>query len=195
MEENITSLSLLQGIREHDATQWDRFGRIYTPLVYSWCRKGGVLESDAPDVVQEVFQVVFKKIEDFRRDQPGDSFHGWLYGVTRHKVLDHFRRKADRPVAIGGSTAYAKWQEIAVALPEQLDEREIQQETLILYRQAYELLRSEFEDHTWKAFWRVAVDGVSAKFAAEEQGMTVGAVYNAKSKVLRRLREEFAGLV
>lgn len=195
MQDNVTSLSLLHGIRHQDAAQWDRFGRIYTPLVYKWCRQAGIAENDAPDVVQEVFQVVFRKIHQFRRERATDSFHGWLYGVTRHKILDHFREINDRPIAQGGSVAHAQWQDMPAALPEQLEEHQIKQETSVLYHQAYELLQVEFEKHTWKAFWRAAVDGVSAKLVAEELEMTVGAVYNAKSKVLRRLREEFAGLI
>lgn len=175
--------------------QWNRFGQIYGPLVYKWCRQGGIGESDAPDIVQEVFKVVFTKIESFRRERPGDSFHGWLYGVTRYKVLDHFRHLSGHPIAVGGSGAQARWQEVPDPLPEHQDEQEIRQETQALYQQAYEILQIEFEEHTWKAFWRVAVDGVPAAAAAEEQGMSVGAVYNAKSKVLKRLRQVFAGLM
>ncbi|MEZ6092121.1 MAG: hypothetical protein R3C05_29780 [Pirellulaceae bacterium] len=64
-----------------------------------------------------------------------------------------------------------------------------------LYDQAIELLQSEFEQSTYQAFLKVAVDGRPPADVASELGMTVGAVYNAKYKVLRRLRTEFDGFM
>jgi RNA polymerase sigma-70 factor (ECF subfamily) len=57
------------------------------------------------------------------------------------------------------------------------------------------LIRSEFEERTWRAFWGVAVDDRPAAEVAAELGMSPGAVYIAKSRVLRRLREEFRDLL
>ncbi len=63
-----------------------------------------------------------------------------------------------------------------------------------LWRRAVESVRAEFEDHTWQAFWRVAVDGQPPAAVAEELSTTIQAVYKAKSRVLRRVRQEFAEL-
>ena len=57
-----------------------------------------------------------------------------------------------------------------------------------------DLVRVEFADKTWRAFWRTAVEGVAAKDAAEELGVSPDAVRMAKSRVLRRLREEMPDL-
>ena len=138
---------------------------------------------------------MFTKTDGFRREQPGASFHGWLYGVTRFKVLDHFRRVSGRPNAIGGTDALVQLQETPAGLPEAQEDQQIQQERLAIYQQAYEVLQTDFEQHTWKAFWRVAVDGAAAASVAEELEMSVGAVYNAKFKVLKRLRAVFDGLM
>ncbi|HID75877.1 MAG TPA: hypothetical protein EYP56_07755 [Planctomycetaceae bacterium] len=63
-----------------------------------------------------------------------------------------------------------------------------------LYRRSLELVRAEFENRTWEAFWRTAVDGRPAREVAEELDMSRLAVYQAESRVLRPLRQELAGL-
>lgn len=190
-----TSLSLLQGLREHDAERWARFADVYSPLVYEWCRRAGVSRDHAPDVVQEIFSGVARDIGRFRRDRASDSFHGWLRQITRHKVLDHFRRLAKQPAGKGGSSAQMWLNQHPDSLPAEPDEASRDSELQSVYFRVLEVLKLEFESHTWQSFWRVTVDGVAPVDAAAELGMTVGAVYNAKSKVLRRLRDEFDGLL
>jgi acyl carrier protein len=65
----------------------------------------------------------------------------------------------------------------------------------LLSRRALELVRAEFENRTWEAFWRTAVDGQAPADVAEDLGMSLHAVYKAKSRVLRRLRQELNGLL
>jgi DNA-directed RNA polymerase specialized sigma24 family protein len=65
---------------------------------------------------------------------------------------------------------------------------------VLLLRGLVELIQLDFEHRTLQAFWRVAADGCSAGEVAEELGMKVGAVHTAKSRVLKRLREEFKAL-
>jgi RNA polymerase sigma-70 factor (ECF subfamily) len=80
-----------------DPNAWRRLARLYRPGVYAWCRRAGLQSADATDVGQEVFLAVVKGIATFRRDRPGDSFRGWLFGIARHKIKDHWRRQACRP--------------------------------------------------------------------------------------------------
>ena len=62
-------------------------------------------------------------------------------------------------------------------------------------RRLLEMIEPQFEPTTWRAFRRVAIDGISAADAARELGVTINAVFIAKSRVLARLREEAGGLV
>jgi RNA polymerase sigma-70 factor, ECF subfamily len=62
-------------------------------------------------------------------------------------------------------------------------------------RRLMDLLEPEFSPATWAAFRRQVVDGLSASAAAAELNTTVNAVLLAKSRVLRRLRDEAAGLI
>ena len=63
-----------------------------------------------------------------------------------------------------------------------------------LFSYAAQQVRGDFREATWQAFWRTAVDGEGAKQVAEALGMSVGAVYIAKSRVLARLREQIEEL-
>src|SRR5262245_64357028 len=96
--------SLLERLRAGQPGAWERLARLYGETVYGWCRRAGVPEADAADVSQEVFAAVARHIDDFRRERPGDSFRGWLWTITRNKVRDHFRRRAEQARAAGETT-------------------------------------------------------------------------------------------
>ncbi len=189
---SVTSLSLLQRIRNGDASGWRRVVDLYAPLVQHWCRRWGVQPADADDLVQEVFQAAAQGIDGFRRDRPGDTFRGWLRAISRHKVMSFWRSNSQRPEVFGGSEALRRLQEVPDA-PE--DDPEDAEQTSAVFHRALGLLHSEFEPRTWQAFWRCAVDGLSAPEVAAELGMSATAVRMAKSRVLHRLREELGDLV
>jgi RNA polymerase sigma-70 factor (ECF subfamily) len=187
-----TSLGLLERVKAQDQVAWDRLVRLYSPLVYRWCRQAGVSAEGAADVGQEVFQAVARKIRDFRRDREGDSFRGWLRTITARKVCDHFRDRHGEEAA-GGSDALDRMMQV----PAPADSAGVScaEETQLLYRRAVELIQAEFEGPTWRAFWRTAVEGDSPRDVAGDLGVSVNAVYLAKSRVLKRLREEFVELI
>jgi len=106
-----TQASLLRRVRSNNEDGWRRRVGLYEPLVVRWCRRMGLEEANAADVSQEVFQAVLKQIGQFRRERPGDSFRGWLYGITRNKVRDIWQKQADSPAAIGGSTVQQWFQQ------------------------------------------------------------------------------------
>ncbi len=190
--DRLTSLTLLARVRDRDADAWGRLVALYSPLVLYWCRQGNVRGADADDVRQDVFQAVSASLGQFRRDRPDDTFRGWLRGITRNKLLDHFRRRQRSPEAQGGTDAQRKLADVAA--PSDLPD-EPEAEVASLYHRALELVRSEFEPQTWDAFWRVAVDGRTASAVADELGMAAPAVRMAKSRVLRRLRQEVGDLI
>ena len=196
-----TSRSLIAKARAHDDEAWQRLFRLYSPLIQFWCRKLQVPEQDIPDVSQGVFQAVAANIETFRRDAPGDSFRGWLRAITRSKAIDYHRARVKQPSAAGGSTA----QFLLSQLPEDLaddftDEsvggEESRQAPLraAMMQAALEFIEGEVHAPTWRAFWKVAVEGRTPAEAAAELGMTPGAVRVAKCRVLARLRAELGEL-
>jgi RNA polymerase sigma-70 factor (ECF subfamily) len=186
-----TSISLLNRLREGQSDAWQRLARMYAALVYAWCRRFDLAREDTADVVQEVFRAVHGSLSSFRHDRPGDSFRGWLWTITRSKIQDHFRGRQDRPQAPGGTDAYRQLQEVPAAEDTSGTSASPFGD---LGRRAIELMRQDFAEPTWRAFWETTVDGRSPDEVARELGMTVGGVYQAKSRVLRRLRAELAGL-
>jgi len=187
-----TSLSLLDRARQRDQHAWSRLVFLYGPMVDYWCRGWGVQGSDADDLKQEVFQAVSGALQSFRRDRPGDSFRGWLRVIAHRKFLDQCRKKQRQPDAMGGSTAQHRL--LQVPGPDGGDD-DAPEEVRRLHHRALEVVRGEFEVRTWQAFWQCGVEGKSPVDVGRDMGMTPAAVRKAKSRVLRRLKEELGDLL
>lgn len=189
---NATSLSLIDRAQQRDPDAWRRLCQIYAPLVYSWVRKAGVAENDAPDVVQETFRIVSVHLERFRHDRPEDTFRGWLITITRTEVLGYFRRRA-RQLAVGegGSSAMLRMQNAPEPNTIETDSQIWQDESTAaeILRRAAELVRQDFEPHTWQAFWRSVVEGHDVADIAADLQMKPNAIRQAKFRILTRLRE------
>jgi RNA polymerase sigma-70 factor (ECF subfamily) len=183
-----TPASLLLRLREpSDTASWERFVQLYTRLFFYWARRIGLQESDAADLVQDVFTTLVQKLPEFRYDRD-KSFRNWLRTVLLNKWREHQRRKVSaaaraEPGALDG-----------LAAPDDVrafDEAEYRQH---LVRRALELVQSEFSPKTWKACWEHVVAGRPAADVAAELGIGVGSVYVAKARVLGHLRNELRGL-
>ncbi|HTU16811.1 MAG TPA: sigma-70 family RNA polymerase sigma factor [Gemmataceae bacterium] len=192
--QQITSKTLLERLRANDSEAWHIMVQLYTPLVRHWAIRGGVRGTDVEDVAQDVLQAAATHMENFRRDRPGDSFRGWLRGITRNMVLQHFRRSSRHPRGSGGTDALVQLQAVADAAAQEEDE-DPAEEMDGLRRRALELVRSEFEERTWRAFWMTVVESRSPADIAVEMGVTPTAIRMAKSRVLRRLKETFGDLI
>lgn len=193
MADPSTSVSLLERVLDRDTEAWNHLYYLYTPLVAHWCQAWGVQGPDADDLRQEVFQAVATGLPTFRRDRPGDSFRGWLRAIARRKFLDYCRRQDRQPTAQGGTTAQLYF--LQVAAPVETDQDDPPLEIRRLHHRALDLVRSQFELRTWQAFWRSAVEGAAPADVGRELAMTPAAVRQAKSRVLRRLKLEFADLL
>lgn len=193
-EPSSVSSTLLERVKARRPEAWERLVDLYGPVVYRWCRLSGVCLEDAPDVVQDVFIAVASHVAEFRRQSASDSFSAWLATITRNKVRDHFRRRQGRPEARGGTDAQQQFLQVPeLSEPSQSSAR--MDADALLSRRALDLVRAEFENRTWEAFWRTAVDGQSPAHVADDLGISTNAVYKAKSRVLRRLRQELGDLL
>jgi RNA polymerase sigma-70 factor, ECF subfamily len=193
-ESDSISSTLLERIKSHRAEAWTRLADLYGPVVYRWCRQAGVARDDAADLVQEVFAAVALHIAGFHRDRPGDSFAAWLKTITCNTIRDFFRTRRRRPVAQGGTDAQRQFLQVPeqVELSSESNPREVNSLVLPI---GMELVRAEFENNTWEAFRRSVIEKQPVSRIALELGMSIPAVYQAKSRVLRRLRQELDGLL
>jgi RNA polymerase sigma-70 factor (ECF subfamily) len=184
-----THLSLLENLRaerqEVSKAAWARFADLYTPLLYSWACRLGLQQSDAADLVQDVFVLLVRKLPAFRHDGQR-SFRGWLHTV----LLNQWRDRRVRAPALALDAALVQAGDPGPA--ELLEESEYRH---YLVSRALQLMQADFQPATWKACWETVVNGRPAAEVAAELSMTPAAVYAATSRVLRRLRQELEGLL
>lgn len=193
-----TRLSLISLAQAQDARAWNDLVRLYSPLVAFWCRKRALPESDINDTIQDVFFVVARSLGEFKfpsSPENGGGFRAWLWSITRNKIIDAVRRNQRLPDARGGSSA-ARAVAAVPEIPELLDESDTDErsEYQLLLHRALELVRAEFQEKTFRAFWRSTVDGISADQVAEELGIGKATVRQHRARVLRRLRQQLGEL-
>jgi RNA polymerase sigma-70 factor (ECF subfamily) len=184
-----TCSRLLAGLKARDPDAWRQLAALYGPLVFRWCSRQGLQTRDAEDVVQEVFLVVLNRVSDFRHDRPGDTFRGWLWEITRNKLGDWMQRQRTQEHAAGGTDAHNRLLQAPAEEPPALPDAPDEADAAALYQRALDLIRPEFEERTWQAFWRTAVGGQVPADVAAELGLSRNAVYIARSRILHRLRE------
>jgi RNA polymerase sigma-70 factor (ECF subfamily) len=186
---NTTSVSLLERLRQpvEQDVAWRRFVQLYTPLLFHWARKLSLSAEDAADLVQEVLVLLVQKLPEFTYD-PKKSFRGWLRTVTMNKWRD-YQRLRRLPVEQGGA---AQLDDVADGDGAAFEEAEYRQH---LVQQALHVMQCDFQPATWRACWEYMILERPADVVAQELGLTVNAVYLAKSRVLTRLRQELAGML
>ncbi len=184
-----TPVSLLERLRRPDEQEaWVRFVELYTPLLFGWARRLGLRDADAADLVQEVFAVLVAHMRDFHYDRTR-SFRAWLHTVLHNKWRNRCRRRPEVSLDPAGPDLARR---AAPPAPCGLEETEYRQH---LVARALRLMQAEFAPSSWKACWEYVVRGRPAAEVASELGLTINAVYLAKCRVLRRLREELEGLL
>jgi RNA polymerase sigma-70 factor (ECF subfamily) len=177
-------LKRLRGLARAEATAaaWAEFVELYTPVLYSWASRLGLQRADAADLVQDVFVILVRKLPDFDYDSR-KSFRAWLRTV----FMNRWRDRQKRAAVVSQQTGHPALDEAddSGEIPE-FEEAEYRE---LLVRRALEMMQREFRPATWKACWEQVVQGRSPAEVAAELGLSVNAVYVARSRVLRRLRE------
>lgn len=185
METPVSLLERLQCVP--DADSWKRLVELYTPWLQGWLRQYGLQSADVEDLVQEVLTTVNRELAGFRPGSRPGSFRSWLRAITRNRLRDFWRALRRRPV---GETVSDLEDRTA-----NLDRLWDEEHDRYVARRLLELIETEFEPGTVQAFRRLVLDGLHGDEVARELGISVNAVYIAKSRVLARLRQEIGGLI
>jgi RNA polymerase sigma-70 factor (ECF subfamily) len=184
-----TRPSLLVRIRNaQDRQAWAEFVDLYAPLVYGFARKHGLQDADAADLTQDVLRAVSQAAAHLDYDPRRGSFRGWLFTIVRNK-LRNFRASRKRQARGTGDTDV---QNVLMDQPARAEDASAlwdQEYEQRLFAWAAAQVREGCQETTWQAFAQTAVEGKDAKEVARQLGMTVAAVYLAKSRVLARLKE------
>ncbi len=191
---NPTSLSLLDRLKaaRPDASDWSRLQGIYLPMIERWLGRVPGLGDESADLAQEVLVVVFREVPRFDRQREG-SFRVWLRRVTVNKIRN-YRRKRHRRPAVGLDAADGFLERLSDPNDDLAQEWDRDHDKYVVAK-LLAVVQLDFTPATWEAFRRFGVDGVPAGRVAEELGVSENAVILAKSRVLRRLREEAGDLL
>lgn len=169
-----------------DAEAWREFVAIYEPLVFRFARRRGLQDADAQELVQNVLVAVARAVAGWKPDRQRGRFRAWLFRIARNQLIHLVSRKQpDR-----GSGRSAEWQLLnqrpapqSISAAAEIDYRRE------LFRTAAAHVRDSFQPSTWDAFWRSSVLEQPIDAVAAELGISPGAVYIARSRVLHRLKQ------
>lgn len=184
-----TKPSLLVRLRDPlDAEAWRTFVGLYAPLVYRYGRRRALQDADAADLTQEVMGEVARDIRSFNYQPERGRFRDWLLTIARRRLIRLQSRRARQPLAsleseppepAGDDVPDPDWNEAFNAR---------------VLRVALQRIRPHFEESSWRAFERVWLEHCPSAEVADELSMSIEAVYMAKSRILRRLKEEVEDL-
>jgi RNA polymerase sigma-70 factor (ECF subfamily) len=190
-----TSASLLERLREQpDGEAWHRLVDLYSPLLRQWLAGYGLQASDVDDLTQEVLAVVVRELPQFQHNQRAGAFRRWLRTIMVNRLRGFWRARQTRPQATGDSDLgriLSELEDPQSALSRQWD---LEHDRQVMAR-LLELVQPQVAPATWQAFRRVVLEGQSEESAAAELGLSVNAVFIAKSRVLARLRREARELI
>ena len=188
-----TQASLLIRVKDPlDRDAWLNFSDIYRPIIYRMARRRGLQDADAQDLTQKVLTSVAARMTDWQHDPERGRFRTWLSTVTRNAIIDHLRGvKPD--VAQGGSSLIQRLNRLPASDEATYDEIRREQKRQ-LFRRVAEEIRSEFAEATWLAFWLTSVELSTVTDVADQLQRSVGSIYAARSRVMRRLRQRVSEL-
>jgi RNA polymerase sigma-70 factor (ECF subfamily) len=183
-----TRASLLLRLRDaQDGDAWREFVDLYAPLVYGYARKQGLQDADAADLCQDVLRAVAGAVGRLEYDPRRGAFRNWLFTVVRRKLANWQAARAHRAQGSGDSATHQLLEHWPAPQGMEADWDAEWERRLVAW--ACEQARRQVSDATWQAFWRTAVEGQPGKQVAADLGLTVAAVYHARSRILARLKE------
>lgn len=182
-----TRLTLLVRLRDvRDAAAWEEFVEIYAPLLYGLARRRGLQDADACDLTQEVLRAAVKALPRFTLDPQRGKFRQWLFTIALNELRKLVQASKRQPRGSGDPSTQKQLERQAVCEDDEAVWNQKYQKRL--FHWAAEKARRHFRESTWQAFWRTAVEGQEVRDVAASLGLSVGAVYVAKSRVLARIQ-------
>ncbi len=187
-----TQLPLVIRLRDPaDQTAWAGFVAAYSPFLTAFFQARGLQLADAHDLTQQVLLSVARSVGDWSPDGRPESFRRWLLTIARNVALKFLQRDLRRPRSDGG-TGFQHWLQDQPADGTSASEQAtvaLQQFRQAVFRFGLQQIRPEFRDATWAAFWRTAIGQEPVAVVADSLGLTAGAIYMARSRVMARLRD------
>ena len=187
--EPTTRRSLVLRLRNlDDEAAWAEFVDVYEPLIVRLARRKGLQEADARDLCQDVFRAVAAAIDRWDPDPAKGRFRAWLFRIARN-LLVNFLARERRQTRGSGRTSVQDLLAAQPATDAGAEAEFVAEFRRRAFRWAAQKVKNEFTESTWQAFWKTGVDNRPVAEVAAELGLSAGAMYIARSRVLARLRE------
>jgi len=184
MSSTDTRVSVIVGVCQKDPERWREFDSIYRPMLFAFLRKRGLNESDANDVVQEIFVKLLAKIHTYDREK--FKFRSWLFSVAHNTLIDHARRRATHQKAVDGWAG-----QMLSATP--TDSVRMTEEWVRIHREkilehALKTVRARTSSRVWACFEQRLLRNRPAALIAAALNIEPNAVYVNASRVLKQVR-------
>lgn len=181
-----TRESLLLQIRSQENKQaWEEFVEIYRPVVYGVAVSRGLQHADALDLVQTVFVSIASSIARWEKLDDQTRFRNWLLRVAKNATINAITRRPPDQGLGGDGFPQDQLEQVQSDSPSELElDREYQRQ---LYLRAAETVRARVTKENWAAFRMTAIDGASIEETSQELGKSVGAIYAARSRIMKQL--------
>jgi len=188
-----TRQSLLLRAQQGEESAWKDLADLYRPLLLAWLRRQGIPDADADDLIQEILLSLVKYLPSFQHSGQRGAFRSWIRTIASNRTFDYWRTSKHRPAGAGGDAEdfLHRLEDPNSDLNRQWDEEHDRH----LLRCLLILIEREFEPTSLRAFRRLAIDGATGVEVAAELGISVASAYQAKSRILQRIRQEAEGLL
>jgi RNA polymerase sigma-70 factor (ECF subfamily) len=186
-----TSASLLERVQARSDAGWERLVELYTPLIRTWVGRHVPQADDAGDVVQQVFAVVVARLPEFVHNGRPGAFRHWLRSITVNRLRTFWRGRRQQAHQAEVEAVLDQLEDAASDPSRRWD---LEHDSHVA-RKVLDYVQPEFRAATWQAFRRLVFDEAAPQTVADELGLSVNAILLAKSRVLRRLRQEARGLL
>lgn len=189
MQNPTTRISMLQRLNDRtDQRAWDQFINRYRPVIFRVAQRMGLSFADADEATQEVLVQLLRVVSQWSAERPNATFRGWLYRVARHVIIKYRRTQEQyRATDVNEWGQEQMEQTVSSANPGQEFDREFRQQTFLAIAGR---IRPLFSESNWQAFWKTYVESEDIAVVARVLQLRVSDVYVARSRILRRFREE-----
>ena len=171
---------------------WFEFAQVYEPAIYRFARKRGIQHDDAIELTQRVMFAVMRQAKDWSKNEPPDHFRSWLKRIANNSLINMVKRESKHR-GLGGEDIAVYADNDSCGKPS-TEESESQawatEENRAIMRQAIGNVKPEFSSDSWSAFEETLLNGCSVESTARTLGKTAGAVYAARSRIVRRITSE-----
>ena len=184
----ITTTTILEELRDYENRQaWDRLVERFRRPIASFVRQTGVQPGDCEDVAQNALVAFAEAYRSGKYDRTKGKLSRWLFGIAYRHALRQLRKDQRTPRAPAppeGRTDAGPFLDEATATDvwDRIWDRH-------LLEMGIERARRDFAPETFRAFELVVLEDQAPPAAAETLGVPVKTVYNAKHRVLKRVRE------